>query len=93
MTITWNVTITPLNIVRKEAGIVAIRIDDTNPVDVKTETHTIISAILATVKQKQAVLDQIWQMHLDYQDKQTQIANYIGNLEAQAKTALEARET
>ena len=92
MAITWDIKIHPLNISKKEASIVAIRTNDTDPQNILTETHTIISAILDTQEQKIAALDTIWQLHLDYQNKQTAIDAYIGGLEEQVKTNLEARE-
>jgi len=92
MAITWDFTIKPLDVSRKEASVMAIRTDDTDPLNVLTETHFIISVILDTQQQKSDALDDIWQQHLDYQTRQTVINNYIGGLEAQAKTNLEARE-
>ena len=91
MAITWDVKIHPLDVARKEASVVAVRADD-GIVPVELETHTIISAILDTVEQKNSVLDILWQLHLDYQTKQTAIETFIGNLETQAKINLEGRE-
>ena len=93
MAITWEVTIKPLNVSEKEASIMAIRTDDTNPLDILTETHFIISAILNTTQQKVDALNNIWQQHLDYQARQTAINNYIGTMEADAKSDLEGRES
>jgi hypothetical protein len=89
MAITWTVIITPIDVVTKTASITAVRVDDS---DGSTETHAIMTAVLNTQEQKTAALDQIWQMHLDYQTKQAAIADYIGGLEATAKANLEARE-
>ncbi len=90
MAIMWEIKISPLDISRKEASIVATRTDD---VAATTETHTIISALLDTQEQKTAVLDVMWQLHLDYQTKQAAIDAYIGGLETAAKTNLEGRES
>ena len=90
MAITWDVKITPLDVARKEASIVATRTDSVD--STKTEIHTIITCLLATSAQKTAVLDNVWAMHLAYQAKQTAIVAYIGILETTAKTNLEARE-
>ena len=92
MAITWDVKITPLNVERKEANIVAVRTDDIDPLNIKIETHTIITAILDTAAQKTAVLNQIWDMHLIEQNKLALIATYIGNLEIQAENNLITRE-
>ena len=89
MAITWDVTVTPLNVERKEASITAIRTDtDTG----KEQRLVISSIILNTTQQKVDALNQLWQMHLDYDALQTQIAAYIGTMEADAKANLEARE-
>ena len=92
MAVKWEVTIQPLDIPRKEATVRAIRIDDTDPENVLTETHFIISAILDTQQHKIDAEDNIWQQHLVYQARQTTINNYIGNLEVTAKINLEGRE-
>lgn len=87
MAITWTVFITPLDVTAKKASITAVRDEDGT-----IETHRVDTAILSTAGQKTAILNQIWQMHLDYQAKLVAIANYIGGLEIAAKTNLEARE-
>ena len=89
MAISWDIKITPLNIARKEASVVATRTDSETD---NVETHNIITCILETQEQKLAVLDQLWTMHLSSVSRQAAIDAYIGDLEAQAKTNLEARE-
>ena len=89
MAITWDVTIAPLDVTRKEASVVAIRTDS---VTEQVETHRIISVILDTQIQKTAAVNQLWQMHLDYGDRQAAIDAFVGALETQAKTILEAKE-
>lgn len=89
MAITWEVTITPIDVPTKTASVTAVRTDD---VAGTTETHSIISVVLATGAQKLAALDNIWQQHLDYTSKRVLIEAFIGSLEADAKTNLEARE-
>ena len=89
MAITWDITVTPLNVERKEASITAIRTDS----DTGKEQRLVISSIiLSTQQQKIDALNQIWQMHLDYDALQSQIAAYIGTMEDDAKVNLEARE-
>ena len=87
--ITWEVKIMPLNIERKEASVVATRTDS---VTGKVEIHRIITCILGTQQQKINVLDQLWQMHLDYITNQALIDTYIGDMENEAKINLEGRE-
>lgn len=93
MAIMWDITIRPLDVSRKEASIMAVRTDDTDPENVLIENHSIITGILDTQEQKTAILDNIWQQHLDYQTRQIAINNYIGTLKIQAKTNLEGRES
>jgi len=89
MAITWDVIVAPLDVARKEASVVAIRTDS---VTEQVETHRIISVILDTQTQKTAAVDQLWQMHLDYGDRQVAVDAFVGALETQAKTILEAKE-
>jgi len=92
MAITWDVKITPLDIARKEASVMAVRMDNTDPANIKTETISVLTCTLANATEKADVLNNIWAHHLAYQLKQSEIGAYIGNLEAQAKINLEARE-
>lgn len=92
MATTWDITIIPIDVKRKEASIIAIYTDDADPLNILTEKHVILSALLDTQQQKLDVLDNIWQLHLSYQAKEIAIKNFIGTLEADAKTNLEARE-
>ena len=77
----------PLNIARKEASIVATRTDGED-----VRSFNIITALLATTKQKLAAVDDIWSQYLADNARRTAIEAFIGNLEASAKTALEAKE-
>jgi len=92
MAVTWDVKITPLDVARKEASVVAMRTDNTDPANIKTETISVLTCTLANATEKADVLNNIWAHHLAYQMKQSQIAAYIGGLETQAKANLEARE-
>ena len=89
MAITWEVKIIPINVTRKEASIHATRTDD---VTGEEQSFNIITAILDTQQQKINAINQVWQMHLDYDVKQSLIDEYIGTMEIDAKNALEARE-
>ena len=90
MAITWDVQITPLNVARKEASVYAMRTDDATS---EVQNFHIATCILATTQQKVDILNQLWQMHLDYEANQTAIDAYLSGLEATAKANLEARET
>ena len=92
MAVTWKVDITPIDLERKEVRVSATRTDDTDPENVKIETHTVLSVIIDTTAQKLAVMDQIWEMHLADVAKQAQIAAIVDALEVQAVANLEARE-
>ena len=87
MAITWEVKITVRDVVRKEVSIIATRTDGLD-----VTTFRIISAILNTTAQKNACIDQIWDMHQTHLAKQAQINNIVSGLETQAKANLEARE-
>ena len=89
MAITWELTITPQNVAAKTASVTAIRTDD---VSGDVETHSIDTVILSTGAQKTAALNQLWQQHLDHTTEQTAIAAFIGTMEADGKSNLEARE-
>jgi len=89
MAITWDTTITPIDVATKTASIVAVRTDD---VEETVETHRIISCILATVAQKTAVGNQLWDMHLAWDIRQAQIEAFVGVLEIQLEANLAARE-
>ena len=60
MVITWKVKIIPLNIERKEISLIATYTDDTDPADVKTDSYTVLSAVIKTSQQKLDVIDNIW---------------------------------
>jgi len=95
MAVTWEVKITPIDVSTKSASITAVRnvADDADPnIILETETHTIIQAIIGTSAQKAAVLNSIWDHHLAHKAKQIAIDNYLGGLEAAAKSNLESRE-
>ena len=97
MDITWNVTITPQNVAKKTASVLAVRretdnTDPQNPVILKQTQYVIQSVILDTAQQKTDALNQIWQQHQDRLALDVVISNYIGNLEATAKANLEVRE-
>lgn len=83
----WNVSITPLDVARKEASITATRTDGED-----VQTFNIITALLTNRKQKQDVIDQIWSQYLAAKAKKKAGADFIGKLETEAKTALEARK-
>ena len=90
MAITWDVKITVQDVARKQVGIVATRTDSADPDN--PEIIRIDSALIATGEQKVAVLDNIWEHHLALQTRNAAIAAFIGTLEADAKSNLEARE-
>ena len=90
MAITWDIKITPLNVERYEASVLATRTDSLDPTNV--ETHNIITCLLQTEAQKLAVLENLWASHLTWGERQAAIDAYVGDLETQAKIILEGRE-
>lgn len=89
MAIAWEVKIGVLNVAEKRASITATRTDSA---DLDNPSFYSIDAIIATQAQKTAALNQIWAMHQASLSRQAQIDAVVGNLEAQAKDNLEARE-
>jgi len=90
MAITWDVKITVMDVTRKEVSVTATRTDSADPTNPRT--YNIISALIATAAQKTGVLNGIWAMHQTSLARDAAIAAFVGTLEAEAKTNLEARE-
>lgn len=94
MAITWNVTITPINLVEKRVRILAVRTkttDEVPPVILTVDSFQ-IQTIIDTPTQKIAAMDKIWELYQDKLNLDAQVAEVIGQLETQAKDNLEARE-
>lgn len=88
--ITWEVSITPINIDRKEASITATR-TDSEDVD-NPRVYTLPSWTLSNQATRLLALDRIWQMHQEALLLESQVASFLTGLETQAKNNLEARE-
>ncbi len=89
MAIIWELNITPQNVAQKKASVTATRTDD---ISGSVETYSIDTVILSTNAEKTAALDQLWQQHLDRSTKQAAIDSFIGTMEEDGKSNLEARE-
>ena len=87
MSAIWKLDITPLDVSRKEARIVATRTDGED-----VRTFTIITALLATAKQKSKVIDDIWDQYVADAAGRDAIDAFVGTLETQGKASLEAKE-
>ena len=87
--ITWEVNITNVNVDTKRANVTAVRTDD---ISGAVETYSFKKAIIGTTQERQAILELIWQNHLEYINGQSAIDTFIAGLEQTAKTNLEARE-
>lgn len=92
MAITWNFKITPIDVGKKVAGIIATRTDDTDPENIEVSSFAVLYAALKTQEQKLAVLDNIWAQHQASLIKDAAVDAFVGGLEQQAKDNLEARE-
>lgn len=90
MAIAWEVKITPIDIPAKEASVVATRTDSTDPSNPRI--YTLSSWTLSNPAKQLAALDEIWKMHQAALTLETDIANFLVGLEAQAKSNLEGRE-
>lgn len=89
MAITWTVNITNVDVAQKRADVSFIRIDD---VTSESETYSFKKAIIGTTEERTALLNLVWDKHLDAVDKQTAIDDFVTNLEQLAKSNLESRE-
>ena len=89
MAVTWNTQITNVNVVKKRADISFERTDD---VLETTEIYSFFAVIIETGPQRAALLDLVWQKHLDYVSQQTGIETFVNGMELAANANLEARE-
>lgn len=90
MAISWTCSITNVNTLSKRADILFTRIDD---VTSDTWSHRYSQAIIETQQQRLDLLNAVWAEWQDQITKDTNIANFITNLEQTAKSNLEGRET
>jgi len=89
MAITWKVSISNVDTVKKSADISFKRTDDVSD---DMETYSFTQAIINTQAQRLALLDAVWQKHLETTNKQITVDTIISGLEDAAKINLEARE-
>ena len=90
MAISWETKITVLDVATKAVSVTSTRTDDADPDNPKT--YAVAYAVINTSAQKLAVMDNIWAQHQAALTKQSTIDTFVGTLEADAKTNLEARE-
>lgn len=94
MVITWAVKITVLDYAAKHITVTATRTDSAAPQDART--YVLTPRHIDTAAQRTAVLDEIWALRtvdVTLDAKKAAFAPTVTNLEAAAKTNLEARET
>ena len=89
MAISWTVNITNVDVVKKRVDVNFIRFDD---VTTATENYHFSKAIIETGAQRTALLNLVWDKHLEAVNDQTVIDAFITNLEQLGKSNLEARE-
>ena len=89
MAIIWTVNITNVNVVDNRADVSFNRLDDETQA---AESYSFKQTSLETTPERVALLDAVWQRHLDAVNDQTAIDAFITNLEQQGKDNLEARE-
>ena len=85
----WEVQITNVDVDQKRADVSFARVDDESGA---TENYNYSQVIIETTEQRAALLDTVWDSHIEAVDKQTAIDAFITNLEQLAKSNLEARE-
>ena len=89
MAIIWTVNITNVNVADKRADVSFNRLDD---VTQATESYDFKQTSLETTSERVALLDVVWQSHLDAVNDQTVVDAFVTNLEQLGKDNLEARE-
>jgi len=89
MAIIWTVNITNVNVADKRADVSFNRLDDETQA---TENYSFKQTSLETTPERIALLEIVWQNHLDSVSDQTAIDAFITNLEQLGKSNLEARE-
>ena len=89
MAITWTVDIRNVNVDQNRADVTFMRTDDLTSA---TESYHFSKVILETTLQRVALLDLVWQKHLDEVSDQAAIDAFITNLEQLGKANLESRE-
>ena len=90
MAVIWECKITNANPDNYRADVGFTRTDSITEI---IEAYSYSKVIIETTAQRLALLDQVWQEHLNIVAKQTAIGTFIAGLEQSAKTNLEARET
>ena len=89
MAISWECSITNVNVDQKRADVSFVRTDD---VSGETETYSFRKVIIETTAQRTALLDLVWSKHEDTETQNSAIDAFVTNLEQLAKSNLEARE-
>ena len=89
MAIIWTVNIINVNVAGKRADVSFNRLDD---VTEESESYSFKQTNLETTAERVALLDAVWQRHLDAVNGQTVVDAFITNLEELGKANLEARE-
>lgn len=89
MAITWTVSISNVDVDSKRADVSFVREDSESG---SQENYSFSKAIIETSPQRSALLNNVWQQHLDKVSEATNVDTFIDGLEASAKANLEARE-
>ena len=85
----WDIKIMVISIPLKAVSVIATRTDDTSG---EKRTFTVPKAVIDTAEQKLAVMDEIWGLYQVELNREATTATFLGTLELQASTNLEARE-
>lgn len=89
MAIGWTVDINTVNVALKTATVKFLRFNNTTK---ERESYEFKNVILETNAQRMALLDHVWNQHIEHKTKQDNIITFIANLEQLGKSNLEARE-
>ena len=84
---TWVLKITVKDVVEKRISAVATRTDGED-----VRIYHILDAIIDTLEQKNAAIDQFWEMYQEDITRQSIIDTMVGTLEIAGANALNAKE-
>ncbi|MBW2093282.1 MAG: hypothetical protein JRI80_00200 [Deltaproteobacteria bacterium] len=85
---TWELEVTPIDVERKEVSVTATRTDGAD-----VRVFRIITALLDSEKNKQAIKDHIWAQYAKDVAKKEDCEGFIGDFAAAAKAELESKES
>lgn len=90
MAISWDISISNVNVQSGRAMVCFKRTDSDYPD--YPETYTYYNAIIVSSQDRVDLLNDVWNKHLAAASRQTSIADFVTNMAVAGKANLEARE-